>query len=379
VAPSVDVAVLTSDAQGGFDAPRAFSYLPPNLLFSGSINDMESSDINGDGVLDMVIADSGLPDVVTMLGKGGGEFNAAVIINSGVTSSNPTAIELRDFNHDGILDLAALYNNSQKMVVMLGNGQGGFTPTAQLNTGNDPRNLVAADFNNDGNLDLVTKAQAGGLALFLGDGQGSLTESAAGIGGNLDRILFTTGDFNGDGNADIVYGDLQALSPEVSKVLFGNGQGGFADPINVRTDTPLGFISVADLNLDGRDDLAYTSLFSGGNAVFVVLSNSDGSFNPPVQYQAASGVSDILSKDINGDNKLDLIVITDLSASVSLLLGNGDGTFNQAMSFRIVESLAQIEPGDFDGDGDIDIAFARSGFPEIGILQNRSMCNLEQR
>jgi uncharacterized repeat protein (TIGR01451 family) len=378
-APSIDVAVLTSDAQGGFDAPRAINYLPPNLLFSGNLNDMESGDINHDGVLDMVIADSGLPDVVTMLGKGGGEFSAAVTVNSGVTSSNPTSIELRDFNNDGISDLAVIYNNSQKIVVMLGNGQGGFTPTAQLNTGNDPRNLVAADFNNDGNLDLVAKAQAGGLALFLGDGQGGFTESAAGIGGNLDRILFTTGDFNGDGNADIIYGDLQALSPEVSIVLFGNGQGGFADPINVRTDTPLGFISVADLNLDGRDDLAYTSLFSGGSSVFVVLSNSDGGFNPPVQYFASSGVSDILAKDINGDNKLDLIVITSLDASVSLLLGNGDGTFNQAMSFRIIEVSSLIKTGDFDGDGDIDIAFGRSNFPEIGILLNRSMCTSVQR
>jgi uncharacterized repeat protein (TIGR01451 family) len=378
-APSIDVAVLTPDAQGDFDAPRAINYLPPNTLFSGNLNDMESGDLNGDGVLDLVIADSGLPDVVTMLGKGGGEFNAAVTVNSGVTSGSPRAIELGDFNHDGISDLAVIYSASQKIVVMLGNGQGGFTPTAQHNTGNDPRNLVLADFNNDGNLDLVAKAQSGDLALFLGDGLGAFTESSTGIGGNLAILIFTTGDFNGDGNVDIVYGDVfQAPSPEGLKVLFGNGQGGFAAPINVRTDTNVGFISVADFNLDGRDDLVYSSAASG-IAVFVVLSNSGGSFNPPVPYQAAFDVSDILPKDINGDGKLDLIVSTSGDASVSLLLGNGDGTFNQVMSFRIFDALSLIKTGDFDGDGDIDIAFARSNFPQFGVLQNRSMCSSEQR
>jgi uncharacterized repeat protein (TIGR01451 family) len=370
------VAVLTSSTDG-FDAPRVFNSLPPNIISGSSIKDMESGDLNGDGVLDLVISASGFSDAVILPGNGRGEFGPPVIVDDGVTFGSPRAIELRDFNHDGISDFAFLFDFNQRIVILLGNGQGGFTRAAELSTGIDPRDLVAADFNNDGNLDLVTEAQSGGLALFLGNGQGGFTESAAGIGGNLAAILFTTGDFNGDGNADIAYCNIfQEFTTEGLKVIFGNGQGGFTEPINVRTDFNVGFLSVADFNLDGRDDLAYARPLSGAidSTVYVVLSNSDGGFAPPVGYQTALGTSNILSNDINGDGKLDLIVVANLDSSVSLLLGNGDGSFNQAASYRIAESPSLIKTGDFDENGNIDIAFVRSGSPDVGILLNRSIC-----
>jgi uncharacterized repeat protein (TIGR01451 family) len=369
------VAVLTSGPDG-FDAPRAFNYRPPNVFNEAAIGDMESGDLNGDGKLDLVISDSVFSDAFIMFGNGHGEFGPPVIIDDGVNFGRPRAIELRDFNNDGISDLAFLFDSSQKIVILFGNGQDGFTRATELSTGIDPRDMMAADFNNDGNLDLVAEAQSGGLALFLGNGLGGFTESAAGIGGNLASILFTTGDFNGDGNADIAYCDiLQNPTTEGLKVLFGNGQGGFAEHIDVRTDFNVGFISVADFNLDGRDDLAYTPSPSRFDSpVFVVLSNSEGGFTAPVRYQAGQGVSNILSNDMNGDDKLDLIVVADRDSSVSLLLGDGDGSFNQAVSYRIIESPSVIKTGDFDENGTTDIAFVQSGFPVVGILLNRSIC-----
>jgi hypothetical protein len=132
------------------------------------------------------------------------------------------------------------------------------------------------------------------------------------------------------------------------------------------------FLSAADLNLDGRDDLIYTHEFIG-NVVFVVLSNPEGGFGAPTPYQVGGGTRSVVSTDINGDGKLDLISSSFDTGTISLLLGDGDGGFQQ-MGLPVFDSPSMIATGDFDQDGRIDLAIPRSGVSIIAIINNRSMC-----
>jgi uncharacterized protein (TIGR03437 family) len=374
--PLRKLVVLSANRQGEFAAPRAFEFVPPGQRpgsspFEG--DDMKSGDVNGDGVLDLVIATATLDDAVLMLGNGRGEFGAPVSINTGVTGGRPVAIEIRDFNNDGKPDLALINAATQNLVVLLGNGQGGFTRSATLNIGTFPKGLASADFNNDGQLDLVAKAPSGGLALFLGDGQGGFTESVSGLGGaDLVGITFTTGDFNGDGLVDLALSDDRASFIFNIVLLPGNGQGGFGDPVNLRTDDSARAISVSDLNLDGRDDLVYTQFPT--DAVFVILSNPGGGFAAPVRYQSNFGFDAPQIKDFNGDGKQDLIIAGSSEGTFSILLGNGDGSFNQASPVMDTEAPFLITTGDFDEDGSPDLAAWRSSSTTFGVLLNRSMC-----
>jgi uncharacterized protein (TIGR03437 family) len=369
--PLVDVAILTSDPLRGFDAPRAFNFTPPGQSNSGSTTtDIESGDFNSDGVLDLVIASSNFTGAVMMFGDGRGEFRAPVSISSGA-GAIPLNIEPADFNNDGKLDLAVLNSNPTNVVILLGDGQGGFTQSATFNTGTIVRGLESADFNNDSNLDVVVKAPSGGLALFLGNGQGEFTQSATGIGGNLFVFAFTSGDFNGDGNADLALSDSQQIFGAVLVILFGNGQGGFGESINVRIQAGLGFLDAADLNLDGRDDLFGSPSFIE-SPISVILSSPGGGFAAPIQYQV--GARMVISKDVNGDGKLDLIAFSNTVGIISVLLGNGDGSFNQPVQWRVIDSPAAIATGDFDEDGSIDMAVVRDSSAILGVLRNRSMC-----
>jgi len=376
---------IVSAQGGGFNAPRGFDFSPPGVVSPQfSATDLKSGDLNGDGAMDLVIAASGLSDAVMMFGDGRGALSDSVLINSGVTDGFPVAIELRDFNNDGKPDLALLNSNTRNVVVLLGDGQGGFTQCATFGAGAIARGLVSADFNNDGNIDLVVRGQSSGLDLYLGNGQGGFTQSATGIGGNVVNVLFTNGDFNGDGIADLaLFDDLQSPTGNGVNIviLIGDGRGGFGEPSNVMVQERLILLRAADLNLDGRDDLIYTQGFVG-DALFVILSNPEGGFGAPVRYQVGGGTKSVVSTDINGDAKPDLISASFSTGTIGILLGKGDGGFNQPVNLPVISATSVIgvsdfdviAPGDFDGDGAIDLAISQGGSSLITALKNRSIC-----
>jgi len=61
----------------------------------------------------------------------------------------------------------------------------------------------------------------------------------------------------------------------------------------------------ADLNNDGRDDLAIASR----KTVYMILQKDDGSLSEPVKYPTTAAPIAIESADLNGDNLNDLILI----------------------------------------------------------------------
>jgi hypothetical protein len=261
-------------------------------------------------------------------------------------------------------------------VALLGDGQGGFTPSATINIGANVNKIVSGDFNNDGNPDLVVRGIPGGLALYLGDGQGGFTQSATQIGVSVPVFTFTAGDFNGDGMRDLaVYDVLESgTSPNIA-ILPGDGQGGFGQPSYVRVQEEPGVLSAKDLNQDDRDDLIYTHDHGSNNHVFVVLSNPGGGFDPTVAYQTGgAGTRLVATTDINGDGKLDLISTSFDTGTASILLGDGVGGFRQQAPLPVFDSPRLIAIGDFDRDGRIDFAAPRTGVPVIVIINNKSMC-----
>ncbi|NJL49375.1 MAG: DUF4347 domain-containing protein [Leptolyngbyaceae cyanobacterium SM2_5_2] len=123
-------------------------------------------------------------------------------------------------------------------------------------------------------------------------------------------------------------------------------------------------ITAGDFNGDQNLDLAVISV--PYHQISVLLGNGNGTFLiPHTTLNAGSmdpwSASDITSGDFNGDNKLDLIVSTFdsvfLGASELLFLsGNGDGTFANSISFNSgLSSVKTITSGDFNQDGKLDL------------------------
>jgi FG-GAP-like repeat len=116
--------------------------------------------------------------------------------------------------------------------------------------------------------------------------------------------------------------------------------------------------------------------------MFVISSNPGGGFGASVRYQVGGGSRSVVSTDINGDAKPDLISASFRTGSIAILLGKGDGDFNQPVNLPVFSPLqavftAQVDviaTGDFDADGAIDLAVSQGGSNLITALKNRSIC-----
>src|SRR5207248_2345115 len=111
------------------------------------------ADVNGDGRLDLVVANSGNANVSVLLGNGDGTFHRAANI---VVGGLPSSVAVADVNGDGRRDLVtANYGSSNSVSVLLGNGNGTFQGAVDFGVGFAPRSVAVSDLNGDGRLDLV--------------------------------------------------------------------------------------------------------------------------------------------------------------------------------------------------------------------------------
>jgi hypothetical protein len=167
------------------------------------------------------------------------------------------------------------------------------------------------------------------------------------IEGAVAAVAF--GDFNGDGTTDVAVAEARGLS-----VLLGNGDGSFQAAASYAAGNS---VAVGDLNGDGLLDVAVAN----DNGVSVLLGNGDGSFQAPTSYAAGTSPRSLAVGDVNGDDVPDLVVVNAVSAdgTVSVLLGNGDGSFGAATSYAVSHGftrLGGLAVGDFNGDGTLDLA-----------------------
>src|SRR6266851_4628550 len=135
-----------------------------------------SGDFNGDGKVDLVVANAGNPgagdngSVSILLGNGDGTFQLATNIPAG---KNPISIAVGDFNGDSRLDLVVANQGGSTVSLLLGNGDGTFQSHLDYTAGSGPIAVAIGDFNGDSHLDLIVangQTASGGLLLGNGDG-----------------------------------------------------------------------------------------------------------------------------------------------------------------------------------------------------------------
>jgi hypothetical protein len=106
--------------------------------------------------------------------------------------TGPRRFAVADFNGDGILDLAVANYSPNTVSILLGTGDGTFTAGASPATGNEPYWLAAGDFNGDGKMDLaVANYEDGTVTILEGKGNGTFaTAATSGVGENPTRTPY---------------------------------------------------------------------------------------------------------------------------------------------------------------------------------------------
>lgn len=109
------------------------------------------ADMNGDGMDDLVLADSGF-EIYLSVGRQGFVFDQALLVNG--YGASITSLAVADFNGDGLLDIAAGMIGADDVVLFTNDGTGKYQVTSYA-IGVYSVYSVAADLNHDGKPDLA--------------------------------------------------------------------------------------------------------------------------------------------------------------------------------------------------------------------------------
>jgi hypothetical protein len=214
-------------------------------------------------------------------------------------------------------------------------------------------------------MDRYVRATGGCIALLLVLAPPALAgDFSPGVGNFVggDVMDVAAGDLNRDGRPDLA--TAVELLPAVSTLL--NSGNGFGAPAELKgTGRPYS-LTVADLDDDGRLDMAVTNIDEG---VWVHLGRGDGRFREPVLYRTGLAPSDVKAGDLNGDGRLDLAVVDNGSESVSVLLGRGDGSFGPPISAPVGGDYPQqLALADLNRDGRLDVAVTVANAAALVVL-----------
>ncbi|MEI6142357.1 MAG: FG-GAP-like repeat-containing protein, partial [Mariniphaga sp.] len=324
-----------------------------------------------------ITAYSAKPFIVTLAG------NISFTSNVDVTlGSNPQAVSIGDIDGDGKPDLAVLNYYSGDVSVFLNTsslGNVSFAAKADFATGSYPVSVSIGDINGDGKPDLAVANSGNSTVSVIRNTSTSGNVSFAAkvdltTGSNPYSV--SMGDIDGDGKPDLAVANYSSNTVSVFRNTSTSGSVSFAVKVDFATGSAPHSVSIGDIDVDGKVDLAVANYDSNTVSVFLNTSSlgnvsfvakvdfATGSFSFPVSVSIG---------DIDGDGKPDLAVVNSWGSTVSVFRNtsaSGTVSFEAKVDFATGISPYSVSVGDIDGDGKPDLAV--TNYNGISVLRNTS-------
>ena len=148
---------------------------------------------------------------------------------------------------------------------------------------------------------------------------------------------------------------------------------GFAPGVTFPANSEPLNISVADLDADGRPDVTVANFITGVSILRNASSPGNPSLQAPIFYATAIGAMDVKFDDLDGDGKLDMVVVVAGGVSVFRNTSSlGAITFAPRADF-VFGSLSlpnEVAVSDYDGDGKPDLAFLNHDDSVLRVMKN---------
>ncbi len=354
------LSVILSDGNGAFREPIKFPV-------DGYVNSLNVLDANRDGHSDLAVAASADNTAITiLLGDGQGQFAP-----QSSTPGGPYFVHA-DWNDDGLLDLAYVYD--RRLRVRLGEGDGTFGLAQRIATAEFAQ-MEAGDFNGDGHLDLFGRSEGGSrrLAIVPGNGDGTFERISY-----LPRVdsarfgvtAFTSGDWDGDGDIDLAI----AFGERGVAVLLNQGDGSYEEVSDFANLEQVNGIVSADWDGDGKLDLAASSPL---DRVHLFFGSGDGSFDFRATMLAGDSIASMKTGDLDGDGNIDLSLVNSRSGDLTTLWGHGDGTFDTPDRIDAGLRPTSLQATDLNGDDRTDLVSLDNERGQVVSLINKAAMSFD--
>jgi YVTN family beta-propeller protein len=408
--------ILLNNGDGTFGPPSPTPQTPPGQLTSG--------DIDGDGDLDLAVAPFFSTSVPVLLNNGDGTFSTPVNYFIGtcvalppnpcsiVINGSATFVSFGDLDGDGDLDIAVANSSFNAVTILLNAGDGTFGPTGSAvhyAAGDNPLGIAIADFDGDNDLDIASANNSSNdVSVLINSLPGQLQFSSAnysvdenGVSATISvtrtagsegtvAVDFATSDGTATAGQDYTLSSgTLTFDPDVTSQTFNvailedslfegnetinltlqNPEGGATlgaqsvSTLTITDNDPAPSISINDVTVtegnSGTVNAVFTVSLSGasGQTVTVNYATANGSATAGSDYIATNGTLTFLPDEtsktiivvVNGDTLVEgnetFVVNLTNPTNATILDGQGVGTITNDDTLTTRAYIAQINEG----------------------------------
>jgi len=352
-----------------------------------SSREADFGDVDGDGDLDIIVANMNNQQNRLLINDGTGNFTEKAFNDYGLPADTDVSFDadFSDVDGDGDLDVFIANRNSQNKL-LINDGSGNFADeTASRLPADSDTSIegVFGDADGDGKPDILVINNDSQNRLLINDGSGNFTDETAsrlpiGLYADNDGAF---GDVDGDSDLDIVIG-CAAIAGCQNRLLINDGTGVFADETLLRMPSMIDTspeieLGISDVDGDGDLDIVVANgAGSGQKQNRILINNGAGYFTEETSTRLplmTDATFDIDLGDVDGDGDLDAIVANNGEQNRLLINVNGAGVFADQTATRLPSetwSSREADFGDVDGDGDLDVIVANMNNQQNHLLIN---------
>ncbi|TVZ41130.1 VCBS repeat protein [Alteromonadaceae bacterium 2753L.S.0a.02] len=305
--------VFRNEGLGKFD-------IHPQLIGKAKSNSVSVADIDGNGQ----------PDILFANGDWNNGDNSRIWWNDGLgnyrenlkfsESSNASSAALGDINGDGLLDVIMANhpysdNAGGDDLIWINKGNRVFEKSDQvLGEPVAARRVKIIDANNDNHLDAIVLNGNAKNRLWINNGKGILSKLYADLGQG-ENIDFALGDINSDANPDIVIAKgAWGKQPKGIEIWLNGGNGKFIKSQAIGQNDCYGVV-ISDLNNDFLPDVIAVNSKDQPNQIF--FNAGQGKFVDSA-VDIGMGGNKVTVGDVNQDNLQDIIIVDEQNVKIYL-------------------------------------------------------------
>jgi hypothetical protein len=371
----------------------------PRLGFTGpeiypvdrQISLLQAADINGDGRLDLVVANNDRSKINLLINQTGRtnlnpvapaetkrELNelpsdARFRIESIASEKRIASMVVTDLNSDGRPDIV-YYGEPKELVILYNQGTNGWSTPKRwpIDDGQLSQNSLAfGDLNGDGRTDLMLLGESC-LYWFAQKSDHTFGEPERIPYSGLVKAIQIL-DIDGDGREDLLLINWDTANPFRFRLQSNTGRLGpeihFSMP-PVRSylaDDLLGDHKTEIMTIALNSGRAQLSAFTRKSAATNAVDFTRGQLQVMPLNKTSKAKRGLTFADLNGDRRPDLIVAEPDSGQITVFLQNPDGTLGPPQTFPSLTGISEFAVGDWDGNGRSELFLLSADERQIGV------------